>query len=40
MKELPFEQVDISSFESRKAEVSDQLGRAAKSVGFLYVTGA
>lgn len=37
---VQFEQVDISNFDSRKEEVSAALARAAKSIGFFYVTGA
>ena len=37
---VEFEKVDLSDFENRKAEVSEQLARAAKSIGFFYVTGA
>lgn len=36
---VEFEQVDISHFDSRKEEVSAALARAAKSIGFFYVTG-
>ena len=36
---IEFEQVDLSDFENRKEEVSAQLARAAKSIGFFYITG-
>ena len=37
---LEFEVVDISQFETRKQEVSEQLARAAKTIGFFYISGA
>ena len=37
---ITFPQVDISNFEGRKEEISDELGHAAREIGFFYVTGA
>lgn len=37
---ITFPQVDISEFESRKEKISDELGHAAREIGFFYVTGA
>ena len=36
---LNFQQVDISRFDERKEEVSQELANAAKNIGFFYVTG-
>lgn len=35
-----FPQVDISNFDKRKDEVSQELGKAARDIGFFYVVGA
>lgn len=34
-----FPKVDISNYETRKEQVSKELGEAARGIGFFYVTG-
>ena len=38
--ETTFPQVNISNFDTRKQDVSAQLGHAAREIGFFYVTGS
>ena len=34
-----FPKIDISNFETRKEQISKELGEAAREIGFFYITG-
>ena len=37
--QVVFPKIDISNFETRKEQISKELGEAAREIGFFYITG-